>query len=239
MPAGGSGWPDDRSPFPGLRPFDTDQHRVFFGRSREVTQLAALLRSPAERVEAGCCWWWARRGVASRRWCGPGCCRRWRPSRAGGRWRRCCPAPIRWRRWPGSWPPALRAVGLGLVGWPRCGAGWIADGLAAVADELLLAAPGPRRTRLLVVIDQFEELLTQAPAAERARFAAAAAAGAGAARCRWWPRCARSFSIQLLLEPGAGRAGAEQRLFAVRPLRAGGAAGGDRGPGPAGRDRHR
>jgi hypothetical protein len=34
--AGGSGWPDDRPPFPGLRPFDTDQHRVFFGRTREV-----------------------------------------------------------------------------------------------------------------------------------------------------------------------------------------------------------
>ena len=51
--AGGSGWPDDRSPFPGLRPFDTDLHRVFFGRSREVEQLAALLRSPAERADAG------------------------------------------------------------------------------------------------------------------------------------------------------------------------------------------
>ena len=50
---GGSGWPDDRSPFPGLRPFDTDQHRVFFGRQREVAQLATLLRSPAERADAG------------------------------------------------------------------------------------------------------------------------------------------------------------------------------------------
>jgi TIR domain len=29
--SGGSGWPDDRSPFPGLRSFDADQHRVFFG----------------------------------------------------------------------------------------------------------------------------------------------------------------------------------------------------------------
>ena len=45
--AGGSGWPDDRSPFPGLRALDTDEHSVFFGRSREVDQLAELLRSPA------------------------------------------------------------------------------------------------------------------------------------------------------------------------------------------------
>ncbi|MGQ0776541.1 MAG: toll/interleukin-1 receptor domain-containing protein [Pseudonocardiales bacterium] len=45
------GWPDDRSPFPGLRPFEADRHRVFFGRSEEVRQLAELLRSPAERAE--------------------------------------------------------------------------------------------------------------------------------------------------------------------------------------------
>jgi hypothetical protein len=48
--AGGRGWPDDRSPFPGLHPFDIDQHQVFFGRSAEVSALAELLRSPAERV---------------------------------------------------------------------------------------------------------------------------------------------------------------------------------------------
>src|SRR4051812_25430332 len=49
--AGGYGWPDDRSPFPGLRPLDTDEHSVFFGRAREIEQLAALLRSPAERAD--------------------------------------------------------------------------------------------------------------------------------------------------------------------------------------------
>jgi TIR domain/AAA ATPase domain len=49
--AGGLGWPDDRSPFPGLRAFNTDEHRVFFGRGDDVARLAALLRSPAERVD--------------------------------------------------------------------------------------------------------------------------------------------------------------------------------------------
>src|SRR4051794_13545317 len=49
--AGGGGWPDDRSPFPGLRPLDTDEHSVFFGRAAEIEQLATLLRSPAERAD--------------------------------------------------------------------------------------------------------------------------------------------------------------------------------------------
>jgi hypothetical protein len=50
--AGGSGWPDDQSPFPGLRPFGTSERQAFFGRTREVEQLATLLRSPAERSAA-------------------------------------------------------------------------------------------------------------------------------------------------------------------------------------------
>jgi hypothetical protein len=49
--AGDSGWPDDRSPFPGLRSFETDLHQVFFGQTGEVEPPAALLRSPAERAE--------------------------------------------------------------------------------------------------------------------------------------------------------------------------------------------
>ena len=45
---GGSGWPDGRNPFPGLRAFDSDWQRVFFGREREVAALAALLaRQPS------------------------------------------------------------------------------------------------------------------------------------------------------------------------------------------------
>jgi Novel STAND NTPase 1 len=44
-------------------------------------------------------------------------------------------------------------------------------GLAELANDLLLAGPGPRRTRLLLVVDQFEELLTQAAPGERAPFA--------------------------------------------------------------------
>jgi len=44
-------WPADRSPFPGLRPFDVDQCQVFFGRADDVGRLAELLRSPAEHAK--------------------------------------------------------------------------------------------------------------------------------------------------------------------------------------------
>jgi TIR domain len=40
--AGGFGWPDDRSPFPGLRPLDVDEHQVFFGRRSEVEELTDI-----------------------------------------------------------------------------------------------------------------------------------------------------------------------------------------------------
>jgi hypothetical protein len=49
--AGGFGWPDDRSPFPGLRPFDIEQHQVFFGRVSETEELAELLRSAVEQTK--------------------------------------------------------------------------------------------------------------------------------------------------------------------------------------------
>ena len=47
---GGRGWPDGTSPYPGLRPFELGEHRVFFGRGREITQIAERLRSRAERA---------------------------------------------------------------------------------------------------------------------------------------------------------------------------------------------
>jgi TIR domain len=59
--------PDDRSPFPGLRPFEVEDHCVFFGRSTEVEQLAELVRSPVERAEGRCCWWWVPQDAVNHR----------------------------------------------------------------------------------------------------------------------------------------------------------------------------
>ena len=51
--AGGFGWPDDRSPFPGLRPFDVDAASGVLRPSRARSEeLAELLRSSAEQAKA-------------------------------------------------------------------------------------------------------------------------------------------------------------------------------------------
>ncbi len=51
--AGGRGWVDGRSPFPGLQAFQADLHRVFVGRHQEVEELGEVVRSPAERAGGG------------------------------------------------------------------------------------------------------------------------------------------------------------------------------------------
>ncbi|MGH3915236.1 MAG: TIR domain-containing protein [Pseudonocardiaceae bacterium] len=168
--AGGGGWPDGRSPFPGLPSFDIDLHRVFFGRAQEKKELAELLRSLAENSVGEVVL------VA-----GPSGCGKSSLVRAGllpimakepGWWRL---EPMR----PGPDPVAMlirelatAAAQLGLS-WKKGDVRRRLDdgGLAELADELLLAAPAGSRRRLLIVVDQFEEVLTQTAPRERARFA--------------------------------------------------------------------
>ena len=163
-------WPDDRSPFPGLHWFDIDRHQVFFGRTVEVENLTKLLRSPAERAEG-----------AALLVVGPSGCGKSSLVRAG-----LLPAMADEPGWrtlppilPGSDPVAALARELTTMA-QRSTLGWTLDhvhrrlnqrGLTALADELLLADPdGPHR-RLLITVDQFEELLTQTTPTERTRFA--------------------------------------------------------------------
>jgi hypothetical protein len=213
--AGGSGWPDDRSPFPGLRPFDTDLRRVFFGRAGEVDQLAALLRSPAERAEE-----------AVLLVVGPSGCGKSSLVRAG-----LLPVMAVEPGWstlpailPGTQPVAALTRELAAsarqlgVGWSMSDIrGRLDDGgFADLADELLLAGTGPRQTHLLVVVDQFEELLTQAGSGERARFAALlrpALAGPVHVVATLRPE----FLDQLLADPAL--AVLPTRLHPLRPLR--------------------
>jgi WD40 repeat protein len=213
--AGGAGLPDDRSPFPGLRPFDTDLHRVFFGRTREIEQLATLLRSPGERAE---------RAVLLV--VGPSGCGKSSLVRAG-----LVPVMAGEPGWqtvpvilPGTQPVAALTRELAAVA-QQCGLGWSTaeirrrlddGGLAELGNDLLLAGLGPRRTHLLIVVDQFEELLTQAMPAERARFAdLLGPALAGPVQVVGTLR--PEFLDQLLADPDL--AVLPTRVHTVRPLR--------------------
>lgn len=163
----GLGWPDDRSPFPGLRPFDIDEHLAFFGRGDEVEQLAAVLRSPAARVDASVLL------VV-----GPSGCGKSSLIRAG-----LIPMMAAEPDWwtvpafvPGADPVAGMARALADAA-QHAGLRWSVgkvrnrlgtEGLRSLADELLVAT---RCRRLLVVVDQVEELLNLTPSGERARFA--------------------------------------------------------------------
>ncbi|MGH3701764.1 MAG: TIR domain-containing protein [Pseudonocardiaceae bacterium] len=209
---GGWGWPDDRSPFPGLRPLDVNDHQVFFGRSSEVGQLAGLLRSPAERVEG------AVLVVV-----GPSGCGKSSLVRAGlvhvmagepGWW---VLDPVL----PGADPVAALVRELAVAA-RKLGLGWtVAEvghrvgegGLVGLVDEVLLVA-GVRR--LLVVVDQFEELLTQALPAARARFAQLLYPALGGP-VQVVATLRPEFFDQLLVDPGL--AVLPTRPYSLRPLR--------------------
>ena len=213
---GDPGWPDDRSPFPGLRPFGVDRHRVFFGRAGEVEQLAELLRSTAGRAEG-----------AALLVVGPSGCGKSSLVRAGL-------VPVMAGE-PGWWtlPPIVPGTGpvdalaRGLAAAAReIGLDWTAEhvrhrfggdgGLPGLTSELLLNAPGSPQRRLLIVVDQFEELLTHAAPAERARFAALLRpALIGPVHLVGTLR--PEFLDQLLGD--VALAGLETRPFTLRPLR--------------------
>jgi Novel STAND NTPase 1/TIR domain/WD domain, G-beta repeat len=210
------GWPDGCNPFPGLRAFDADWRRVFFGRERDIAALTALLRSPAEHTSGEVI------TVV-----GPSGCGKSSLVRAG-----LLPAMAREPGWlalapvvPGEDPVGALARELATEA-VRLGRSWTVDevrarlagagGLAEVADELLVAASGrPRRRRLLLVVDQFEEMLTRASPDRRREFArliARAAAGPAAVVTTLRPE----FLESLLTDPNV--ADLNVRPVAVRAL---------------------
>jgi WD40 repeat protein len=210
--AGGWGWPDDRSPFPGLRPFEVDQHRVFFGRADEIKTLVEQVRSAA--------------GGTVLLVAGPSGCGKSSLVRAGlvpvmaaePGWRVLSPIL------PGVDPVTALAWELAASA-RRIGLSWTldhvarrlaADGLIPLAEELLSADPdGPQRC-LLVVVDQLEELLTQTPPGQRARFASVlSSALTGLVRVVGTLR--PEFLDQLLSDPDL--AALPTRLYPLRPLR--------------------
>jgi hypothetical protein len=164
---GGAGWPDDWSPFPGLRAFDVDMHRAFFGRRREVDDLVRLLRSLTERGEGQL--------VVM---VGPSGCGKSSLVRAG-----LLPVMASEPGWatlapftPGTDP--IAALSQELAHATRSTPSQIRQqlgkdkDLVPVVEDLLRTCFSPPRRRLLVVIDQFEEILTRSSATGRAQLAA-------------------------------------------------------------------
>ena len=210
--AGGLGWPDGRCPFPGLRPFDLEWHRVFFGRVEEVKQLAALLRSAAEGAVLLVV--------------GPSGCGKSSLVRAGL-------VPVMaeepgWRALPPMLPGAdpVGALARELAGAARrIGLDSTVEqvrhrlgdrGLIGLAEELLLADPSGPQQHLLVVVDQVEELLTQTAPAQRDRFVKlVGSALRGPVRVLGTVR--PEFLDQLLGDPGLVALSAT--LYALGPLR--------------------
>jgi len=222
---GGCGWVDGRNRFPGLRPFGPDLRRVFFGRHGEVEDLTELLRSAGDPGD--------RRVVVLTR---PSGCGKSSLVRAGlipaiadepGWWT--LPAVL-----PGVDP--IAAITRGITGESRrLGLNWQLPQILArldigdvrdVLDELLVEAPG-QPERLLIVIDQLEELLTLTAGTDRQRFVGvlrAALAGpilVGTLR--------PEFLGSLLADPALGTL--RPRSYLVRPLDHDCAAGGDTGSG--------
>jgi WD40 repeat protein len=165
---GGRGWPDDRSPYPGLRSFDLGEHRVFFGRSREITQIAERLRSPDRATPAIL-------AIVGPSGCGKSSLVRAGvlPRIAGERFWLTIPPIV-----PGTDPVGNLARAIAAATRDRqipfdvrSLRTDLHDGLSGVATDLLIAAKADNQCKLLVVVDQFEELLTQTPPAARAEFA--------------------------------------------------------------------
>jgi WD40 repeat protein/energy-coupling factor transporter ATP-binding protein EcfA2 len=168
---GGAGWPDARSPFPGLRPFDADMRRAFFGRAGEVDALVRLLRGISHHGDA--------RVVVV---VGPSGCGKSSLVRAG-----LLPAIADEPGWC-VLPPlntsadtitslsielASALTAYGVRSTPSAVLERLrADGGLIRVTEELLAAPGQRpRRRLLIVFDQFEEILSAEADSGRANLA--------------------------------------------------------------------
>ena len=166
---GGGAWREGENPFPGLEAFTAAFSRVFFGRAVEAREVGNRVRAMG-----------GTGGVLAI--VGPSGCGKSSLLNAA-----VVPLVGSDPVWltvpglvPGSDPLPELARGLAVMA-TRVGLGWSADdvrsrleagadGLRRVADDLLAAGPGAHQ-RLLVPIDQAEELFTRTTPATRRRFA--------------------------------------------------------------------
>jgi WD40 repeat protein len=167
---GGTSGSDGSRPYPGLRAFDADLARFFFGRKAESDQLAKLLRASARSRRAEVL------AVV-----GPSGCGKSSLVRAGLA-QRLSNDPS-WLVLPPLMPgvdPVGALAGLLVAAGRQRDLDWHRDrvlakleqpgGVLGLAADLLAAAPPAQR--LLIVLDQAEELLAVTSQAQRQRFTA-------------------------------------------------------------------
>ena len=166
---GGGGWREGDNPYPGLEAFTARLAQMFFGRAPEIRELSGRLRSVA------------RPGGGMLAIAGPSGCGKSSVLRAG-----LLPALDNDPHWlvTPPWQPQddpLAGIARAMaVTANRLRLGWsLAEvrrtletnegGLRQLAEELLVVRPGVDESRLLLTIDQAEELFTRARSGDRDR----------------------------------------------------------------------
>jgi WD40 repeat protein/type II secretory pathway predicted ATPase ExeA len=167
---GGGAWREGDNPFPGLEPFTVALSRVFFGRAAEAREVGNRLRALGSTG-----------GMLAL--VGPSGCGKSSllnaavaPLLDGDPAWLVVPSLV-----PGSDPVPELARVLAVTA-NRRGLDWLAsdvrdrldagtDGLRRVVDDLLVAGPGTHQRRLVVMVDQAEELFTRTPSDALQRFA--------------------------------------------------------------------
>ena len=192
-------------PYPGIRAFTTEDAARFHGRDNEVRELLGRLRDGQRELYAVGP---SGSGKSSLVAAGlvPSVCRS--PELAGGSF-------LVRQMWPGDDPAATLAGVLGATAANHSDGdmAWMSDAISR------LLANSPEHDRLLIVIDQLEELFTIAEATARVAFAAGVRALRGDARVALVLTLRADFYAQLMESSlWAGLDG--QRLqFNVGPLR--------------------
>ncbi len=168
-------WTRDDPPYPGLRPFDAGMAQVFFGRDEDSRKLTERLRAPAGPAGAGLTIIVGPSGSGKSSLVRAGAIPLLQADPA---WLVCPPLT------PGVDPGATLGQVLTHVARTRDGA-WTRDGierilaepdgLARLAKQLLA---GGTEQRMLLVLDQIEELFTRTSPSAREKFLALLAAAA-------------------------------------------------------------
>jgi WD40 repeat protein/energy-coupling factor transporter ATP-binding protein EcfA2 len=168
---GGRKWREGDNPFPGLEPFTAALSRVFFGRRAEVREVGNRLRAMGSRGGMLVIVGPSGSGKSSLLHAGVAAVLEEDPA-----WL-VAPSLV-----PGGDPlPELARVLANTA--TSQGLGWSAsevrdrldaagiDGLRRVADDLLATSPATHPQRLLIIVDQAEELFTRTASMARHRFA--------------------------------------------------------------------